>query len=92
MATLRNDGTKRVGFDGAQSRPAEFPEVGVGVIAAAVAALPLRERAILSLYYVEGLTMTEVANVMDVSQSRISQLMERARTRLRADPAFAAAA
>ena len=87
MATIRSEWAKR-----GQSRPAAFPEVLIGSIAAAVAALPARERTILSLHYVEGLTMAEVANVMDLGEGRISRLMQRARARLRADPGFAAAA
>jgi RNA polymerase sigma factor for flagellar operon FliA len=46
--------------------------------------LPEREKLILALHYKEGLSLAEVAKVMDVSQSRISQLKYRALARLRA--------
>ena len=37
----------------------------------------------LSLYYERGLTLREVADVLGVSESRVSQLQGRALTRLR---------
>jgi RNA polymerase sigma factor for flagellar operon FliA len=45
--------------------------------------LPDRERAILVLYYNEGIMFTEIATAMDVSESRISQMHARALERLR---------
>jgi RNA polymerase sigma factor for flagellar operon FliA len=45
--------------------------------------LPERERIIISLHFVEGLTMKEIGRVMDLSESRISQLQSRALFRLR---------
>ncbi len=49
----------------------------------AVAALPERELLIVSLYYDEGLTMKEIAGLLDVSPTRICQLHTRAIARLR---------
>ncbi|GAB6875760.1 FliA/WhiG family RNA polymerase sigma factor [Thermaerobacter litoralis] len=53
-------------------------------LAEALAALPERERLVVTLYYYEGLTVKEIAEVMGVSPSRVSQLHTRAILRLRA--------
>ncbi len=45
--------------------------------------LPEREQILLSLYYVEELTMKEISRVMDVSESRVCQLHTQALLRLR---------
>ncbi|MFP4167513.1 MAG: FliA/WhiG family RNA polymerase sigma factor [Desulfonatronovibrionaceae bacterium] len=42
-----------------------------------------RERLVLSLYYVEELTMKEVAQVMDITEGRISQLHSQSLAKLR---------
>jgi RNA polymerase sigma factor for flagellar operon FliA len=55
-----------------------------GLLAAAVRALPERERLIVTLYYYEGLTAKEISQILGVSQSRISQLHSKAIMRLRA--------
>lgn len=52
-------------------------------LAKAVQSLPERERLVVSLYYVERLTMKEVANVLSVSETRVSQLHAQAVKRLR---------
>lgn len=46
--------------------------------------IPEKERLVLSLYYFEGLTMKEVGRVLDVTESRVSQLHSKALMRLRA--------
>jgi RNA polymerase sigma factor for flagellar operon FliA len=50
----------------------------------AIAALPEKERLVLSLYYFEELTMKEVGKVLNLTESRISQLHTQAVLRLRA--------
>jgi RNA polymerase sigma factor FliA len=45
--------------------------------------LPDRERAVLVLYYVEGVRLKEIAEAMQVSESRVSQLHSQALLRLR---------
>jgi RNA polymerase sigma factor for flagellar operon FliA len=50
----------------------------------AVSELSEREQLILSLYYVEELTMREVAEVVDLAISRVSQIHAAALTKLRA--------
>jgi RNA polymerase sigma factor FliA len=49
----------------------------------AIAALPEKERLVLSLYYFEELTMKEVGKVLNLTESRISQLHTQAVLRLR---------
>lgn len=52
-------------------------------LAKAVQMLPERERLVVSLYYVEQLTMRDIANVLSVSETRVSQLHAQAVKRLR---------
>jgi len=52
-------------------------------LARAVQMLPERERLVVSLYYVEQLTMRDIANVLSVSETRVSQLHAQAVKRLR---------
>lgn len=52
-------------------------------LAAAITRLPERERLVVSLYYFEGLTVKEIAYVLKVSPSRVSQLHTKAVIRLR---------
>jgi RNA polymerase sigma factor for flagellar operon FliA len=52
-------------------------------LAEAIARLPERERLVVTLYFKEGLDLREVAAVLDVSASRISQLKTRALGKLR---------
>jgi RNA polymerase sigma factor FliA len=52
-------------------------------LAKAVELLPERERLVVSLYYVEKLTMRDIANVLSVSETRVSQLHAQAVKRLR---------
>lgn len=52
-------------------------------LAAAIDSLPERERMVISLYYYDGLTLKEISQVMEVSESRISQIHTNAIYRLR---------
>ena len=56
-----------------------------------VRGLPQRERVIVSLHFVEGLTMRQIAQVLDISESRVSQLQKRALDRIRGSFRLAAA-
>jgi RNA polymerase sigma factor for flagellar operon FliA len=40
--------------------------------------MPERERLVITLYYYEELTLKEISNVMNVSESRISQMHTKA--------------
>jgi RNA polymerase sigma factor for flagellar operon FliA len=53
-------------------------------LAQAIAALPERERLVVSLYYDEELNLREIGKVLDVSESRVSQICSQAMLRLRA--------
>lgn len=53
-------------------------------VAQALGRLDERERQVLSLYYERSLTLREISEVLDVSESRVWQLHARAITRLRA--------
>ncbi len=46
----------------------------IEALTAAVAALPKRDRTILILYYQRDLTMKEIAGVLEITESRVSQL------------------
>jgi RNA polymerase sigma factor FliA len=52
-------------------------------LAQALSELPERERRVLALYYDEELTMSEIAGLLGLSESRISQLRSLALSRLR---------
>jgi RNA polymerase sigma factor FliA len=52
-------------------------------VKAAIAGLPARERTVLALYYYEELTLKEIAEVLHVTESRISQIRTQALRRLR---------
>jgi RNA polymerase sigma factor FliA len=54
-----------------------------GDLVRAVGTLPERERLVVSLYYVEKLTMKDIASVLSVSETRVSQLHSQAVKRLR---------
>jgi RNA polymerase sigma factor (sigma-70 family) len=53
-------------------------------LADAISGLPEREKLVVTLYYYEELTMAEIAEVLGVSPSRISQIHARAIQRLKA--------
>lgn len=52
-------------------------------LAAAIDALPEREKTVISLYYYENLTLREIGEVLGVTESRISQMHTKAILRLK---------
>ncbi|HXE56686.1 MAG TPA: FliA/WhiG family RNA polymerase sigma factor [Gemmatimonadales bacterium] len=50
---------------------------------AAIARLPAKERTVLALYYYEELTLRQIAEVLHVTESRVSQIRTQALRRLR---------
>ena len=54
-----------------------------GLLAQAIDALPERERLVLSLYYHEEMNMKEIGQVMDITESRVSQIHSKALARIR---------
>lgn len=55
-----------------------------GELAAAIQDLPEREQLVLALYYDEELNLREIGDVLEVSESRVSQIHTQAMLRLRA--------
>ncbi len=55
------------------------------LLAAAVAKMPRAERIVITLYYHEELTLREIAKVVNLHESRVSQLKSRAILRLRSN-------
>lgn len=55
------------------------------LLARAIDRLPERERQVVALYYIEELTMKEIGEVLNVGESRVSQLRSQAMIRLRAN-------
>ena len=55
----------------------------VRLLKEAILELPEQDRVVLSLYHFEGLKLKEIAEVLDVTESRISQIRSRALERLR---------
>ncbi|HKJ88267.1 MAG TPA: FliA/WhiG family RNA polymerase sigma factor, partial [Gammaproteobacteria bacterium] len=70
------------GSDSEAFRMLQMDEV-VEKLAAALEELPSRERLVLTLYYYEELTMKEVGQVLEITESRVSQLHTQAVMRLR---------
>ena len=54
-----------------------------GHMVEAINQLPEREKLIMSLYYEQELNLREIGAVLDVSESRVSQLLSQAHARLR---------
>ena len=52
-------------------------------LVAAVAAMPERERTVLMMYYYDGLTLTEIGQVLGVTESRVCQIHTKALRQLR---------
>ena len=86
---LRRKLRRRQADDGfAQTQPATTaaPDqgVGAGALRAAIAALPAHQRAALALFYLEGLSVAEVAQALDIPPGTVKTRLMHARTRLRA--------
>ncbi|MFQ5718814.1 MAG: sigma-70 family RNA polymerase sigma factor [Acidobacteriota bacterium] len=58
-------------------------EDAVSALRAALAGLPERDRQVLSLYYMEGLTLKEIGSIIGVTESRVCQIHTRAVLALR---------
>ncbi|MGE4234010.1 MAG: sigma-70 family RNA polymerase sigma factor [Bacteriovoracia bacterium] len=80
----RND----VGIAGSGKMQTPFSELSVArlkqMISRAIEDLPEKQRLVLSLYYYEDLNLKEIGKVLDVTESRVSQLHTQAILRLRA--------
>jgi RNA polymerase sigma factor for flagellar operon FliA len=73
--------------DSGLKAPTPFSEVNVAyvkrVISEAIQDLPEKQRLVLSLYYYEDLNLKEIGRVLDVTESRVSQLHTQAILRLK---------
>jgi RNA polymerase sigma-70 factor (ECF subfamily) len=79
----RNRAARAIGRLASESQmvpPPREPETG---LATALKTLPPRQRLAAVLYYVDDLTIAEVASAMGVSQGAVSQHLSRARTAFR---------
>lgn len=76
----------QLGENDDQWSPAEalFSRERKELIAQAIAALPEKEKLVMALYYQEELNLKEIGAVLDVSESRVSQLHSQAIKRIRA--------
>ena len=83
---IEGDNGKDALLKGATDDPANdaLKERLAGAIAGAIADLPERERMVLSLYYDDELNLKEIGLVLEVSESRVSQILSQATKRLRA--------
>jgi RNA polymerase sigma factor for flagellar operon FliA len=54
-----------------------------GAMHTEIRSLPEREKLVLSLYYDEGLTLAEIADVLGVTEGRVSQIHTKAVLHLR---------
>jgi RNA polymerase sigma factor for flagellar operon FliA len=54
------------------------------LVAQGIESLPEQERIVLTLYYLEELRLKEIGEVIGLSESRVSRILARAETRLRA--------
>lgn len=77
-------------FEAIQDPQAKMPELQLEtqetkkILVEIIEALPDREKQVIFLYYFEELTLKEISRVLEVSESRISQLHTKAVSRLRA--------
>jgi RNA polymerase sigma factor for flagellar operon FliA len=84
----RSDKRAALGLGENGRSPTPFSEVNVAglkrLIAEAIKELPEKQRLVLSLYYYEDLNLKEIGRVLDVTESRVSQLHTQAVLRLKA--------
>ena len=65
------------------SSPNEMLDANKKALALAIKGLPTRNQQVLALYYDEELNLKEIGKVLDLSESRISQLLSESMARLR---------
>ena len=83
---LRSPWRRRtVGEDALQYLKASDPELSDPTVARAVMKLQREQRAAVILYYVQGMKIREIAQVMDVPVQTVSSRLSRARQKLRAE-------
>ncbi len=92
LGSLENAGTEEEGCDllryladTDEQWPSQIVERAAleQLLAEAIEKMPALERTVLSLYYYEEMTLREIAKIVDLHESRISQLKSQAILRLR---------
>lgn len=92
LGSLENAGTEEEGCDllryisdSDEQWPSQIVERGQleRLLAEAIDKMPQLEKTVLSLYYYEEMTLREIAKIVDLHESRISQLKSQAVLRLR---------
>jgi len=68
----------------AQTQPDAAPGADSGDLARALATLPAPQRATLALFYLEGLSVAEVAHALDIPPGTVKTRLMQARARIRA--------
>ena len=79
---LESSGTTLLVDDYSPERALEDNNLS-GELAEAIAKLPEREQLILSLYYTEEMNLKEIGAILDVSESRVSQILSKTTKALR---------
>ncbi len=88
-ATSDEDGASRTLLDRLISGPSTAPDSGLAIqevrqaLKDGILSLPEKHRQCVIMYYGKGLTLAEIAQVYDVTVSRVSQILSEARIRLR---------
>jgi RNA polymerase sigma factor for flagellar operon FliA len=83
MGSSDEDILERIEGDSATPLEALQQQQFQGHLVEAIGNLPEREKLIMSLYYEQELNLREIGAVLDVSESRVSQLLSQAHARLR---------
>ncbi|ATX82938.1 RNA polymerase, sigma 28 subunit, SigD/FliA/WhiG [Mariprofundus ferrinatatus] len=89
LPQIRNDDDASSIIDTISGDPEQMPDSLLEIsdftqrLAGAIMDLPVREKVLISLYYYEELNMKEVALVLDITESRVSQLHSQMVLRLR---------
>ncbi|HKV51106.1 MAG TPA: FliA/WhiG family RNA polymerase sigma factor [Gemmatimonadaceae bacterium] len=81
---IRTWGESLAGTDGSEAETRITREQELVHLRAALLELPAVERRVLTLYFLEELKLQDIARVLEVTESRVSQIKQKAMSRLRA--------
>ncbi len=87
---VQNDAVWQFSLQSQGASPEEEVESSemVRILGGFIDGLPEREKLVITLYYYEEMTLKEIASVLDVSESRVSQIHSKAVMRLRSKLKF----
>ncbi len=80
---IRTLGESLAGTDGTEAETRITREQELERLRAALLELPAVERRVLTLYFLEELKLQDIARVLEVTESRVSQIKQKAMSRLR---------